>query len=126
MKPFSSISTIWVLVIILGLVGASCAVQVITDRRPSTASEPDAATTARVQAVHGRLPLHFEANQGQTDEQVKFLSRGNGYTLFLTPTEAVLALTETRGHGDAETRGYGNSRRVHDCQRCNPGCSPQP
>jgi hypothetical protein len=42
----------------------------------------------------GRLPLSFELNQGQTDEQVKFLSRGNGYALFLTPSEAVLALTK--------------------------------
>ena len=42
--------------------------------------------------AYGNLPLSFEANQGQTDPQVKFLSRGSGYTLFLTPTEAVLAL----------------------------------
>jgi len=38
------------------------------------------------------LPLRFEVNAGQTDEQVKFLSRGPGYTLFLTPNEAVLSL----------------------------------
>ncbi len=37
-----------------------------------------------------KLPLSFEANHGQTDPQVKFLSRGNGYNLFLTATEAVL------------------------------------
>ena len=42
--------------------------------------------------TYGRLPLSFEANQGQTDGSVKFLSRGNGYTLFLTANEAVLAL----------------------------------
>jgi hypothetical protein len=36
--------------------------------------------------------LSFEANRGQTDSQVKFLSRGRGYTVFLTSTEAVLAL----------------------------------
>jgi beta-propeller repeat-containing protein len=40
------------------------------------------------------LPLSFEVNHGQTDRRVKFLSRGRGYTLFLTPTEAVLALSE--------------------------------
>ena len=27
------------------------------------------------------VPLSFEANQGQTDSQVKFLSRGDGYSL---------------------------------------------
>jgi hypothetical protein len=40
--------------------------------------------------------LSFEANQGQTDGRVKFLSRGPGYTLFLTPTEAVLSLRQTQ------------------------------
>ena len=50
--------------------------------------------TAKPQVVqaYGKLPLTFEANQGQTDAEVKFVSRGNGYILFLTPTEAVLAL----------------------------------
>ena len=45
-------------------------------------------------ASYGKLPLAFEANQGQTDQQVKFLSRGRGYALFLTGTEAVLALNQ--------------------------------
>ena len=43
---------------------------------------------------YGKLPLGFEANRGQTDPRVKFLSRGRGYNLFLTPTEAVLALAQ--------------------------------
>jgi hypothetical protein len=34
--------------------------------------------------------LSFEANQGQADPQVQFLSRGSGSTLYLTGTEAVL------------------------------------
>jgi len=36
--------------------------------------------------------MFFEANQGQTDTRVKFLSRGHGYSLFLTADEAVLSL----------------------------------
>jgi uncharacterized protein (TIGR03437 family) len=39
---------------------------------------------------YGKLPLSFEANQGQTDGRVQFLSRGRNQTLFLTSTEAVL------------------------------------
>ncbi|MBX3349973.1 MAG: SBBP repeat-containing protein [Nitrospira sp.] len=39
------------------------------------------------------LPIQFEANHGQVDEQVKFLARGKGYNLFLTPTESVMVLT---------------------------------
>ncbi len=41
---------------------------------------------------YGELPLGFEANQGQADLPVQFLSRGDGYVLFLTPTQAVLSL----------------------------------
>ena len=39
-----------------------------------------------------KLPLSFEVNLGQTDAHVKFLSRGRGYSLFLTGDEAVLTL----------------------------------
>jgi hypothetical protein len=47
---------------------------------------------ARLVNSYGKLPLSFEANQGQTDAKVKFLARGGGYTLFLTGDEAVLGL----------------------------------
>ncbi len=39
-----------------------------------------------------RVPLSFELNQGQTASTVQFISRGSGYTLFLTPDEAVLSV----------------------------------
>jgi hypothetical protein len=44
---------------------------------------------------YGQLSLSFEANQGQTDPQVRFLSRGPGYSLFLTPTEVILGLRKS-------------------------------
>ncbi len=47
--------------------------------------------------TYGKLPLAFEANQGQTDPQVKFLSRGSGYTLSLTPTEVVFSFRKPQG-----------------------------
>ena len=47
-----------------------------------------------VNAAYGQLPLSFEANQGQADAQVNFLSRGSGYTLFLTPDAAVMDLQQ--------------------------------
>jgi hypothetical protein len=49
------------------------------------------ATRGRIQANYAALPLAFEANKGLTDPQVKYLARGNGYTLFLTPSGAVFA-----------------------------------
>jgi hypothetical protein len=57
---------------------------------------PDAATQAHLSAAYGQLPLSFEANQGQTDSRVNFLSRGAGYSLYLTPSKAVLSLKQ--GH----------------------------
>ena len=36
--------------------------------------------------------IRFEANRGQTDPAVRFLARGRGSTIFLTPTESVLSL----------------------------------
>src|SRR5216684_3552431 len=50
----------------------------------------EAATRPRLKDFRAMLPLSFEPNQGQADPQVKYLSRGAGYTLFLTSTEAVL------------------------------------
>jgi streptogramin lyase len=52
------------------------------------------AASAQVAAAYGQLPLSFEANEGQLDPQVRFLARGNGYSLFLTPTQAVLTLQQ--------------------------------
>jgi hypothetical protein len=49
------------------------------------------AANAHLAQAYGQLPLSFEANQGQADPQIGFLSHGSGYTLFLTPTEAVLS-----------------------------------
>jgi beta-propeller repeat-containing protein len=46
---------------------------------------------AAVSDRYGKLPVSFEANKGQTNSAVRFLSRGRGYTLFLTRSEAVLA-----------------------------------
>ncbi len=52
--------------------------------------------------AYGRVPLSFERNEGQTDGRVAFLSRGIGYTLFLSDGgEAVLALSgAARASGD--------------------------
>ena len=40
----------------------------------------------------GNLPLSFEINRGQVSPEVRFLSRGAGYQLFLTSTEAVMTV----------------------------------
>jgi Bacterial Ig-like domain (group 3)/Beta-propeller repeat len=60
---------------------------------PISASQGDAKAQARILESYGKLPLSFEANHGQTDSRVKFLSRTGGYSLFLTGDEAVLTLS---------------------------------
>ncbi len=52
-----------------------------------SARVPDAVVTAS----QVQLPMHFEANEGQVDPRVEFLSRGAGYVLHLTLAEAVLS-----------------------------------
>jgi len=61
------------------------------------AAAENAATEARVSQTYIQLPLHFEANQGQVQKDVRFLSRGSGYNLYLTADEAVLVLTPQHG-----------------------------
>lgn len=56
---------------------------------------------AQQRPEYGRVPLAFEANTGQTDARVKFVSRGEGYALFLTASEAVLALHSPHDRGAA-------------------------
>jgi hypothetical protein len=50
------------------------------------------AAKERAAQAYGRLPLSFEPNRGQADARVRFLARGSGYRIFLTPAEAVLGL----------------------------------
>jgi hypothetical protein len=52
----------------------------------TTPSKPDA------KSILGHLPLIFEPNQGQADSHVKFVAHGQGYSLYLDETGAVLSL----------------------------------
>ena len=73
--------------------GSSLA-QTATSTQPATAD-----IKARMSASYGKIPISFEVNQGQTDGSVQFLARGAGYTLFLTPGEAVLSLHAPHAKG---------------------------
>src|ERR1700733_961061 len=88
---------------------------------PSSTLQPDSQTQAKIAENYGKLPLSFEANQGQTDPNVKFFSRGSGYSLFLTGDEAVLTLPRksARGnHRDADLpRTLGKMSVVRDSPR---------
>lgn len=56
---------------------------------------------------YGRLPLGFEANTGQLDGKVKYFSRASGFQLYLTDSEAVLALHSAPStKADARSPGF--------------------
>lgn len=75
----------------------------------SRLTKPDAATLVRIKESYHKLPLSFESNKGQIDKQVDFISRGNGYNLFLKATEAVLTLNS--GNSCADKDRTNNSER---------------
>jgi len=58
-------------------------------------SKPNEAAMSKVKASLGKLPLSFEPNRGQTDPRVQFLSRGPGYSVFITNDETVISLKDT-------------------------------
>jgi hypothetical protein len=53
----------------------------------------------------GHLPLVFEPNRGQAKSDVRFLSRGNGYTVLLGSDKTVLVLSPGVNVGDHEKQG---------------------
>ena len=55
-------------------------------------AQNNSAPSIKLAKTYRNLPLIMEPNQGQTSNEVKFLSRGPGYVFFLTSDEAVLAL----------------------------------
>lgn len=58
---------------------------------------------------YARVPMIFEANQGQTAGQVKFLSRGKGYSAFLTSGGMVLHLRAPRTNSSLPNQNAANS-----------------
>ncbi len=51
-------------------------------------------TAPQIARDYGALPLSFERNQGQTESQVRFLSRGAGYSILFKDREAILLLSK--------------------------------
>ncbi|MFZ0521125.1 MAG: choice-of-anchor D domain-containing protein [Candidatus Acidiferrales bacterium] len=65
---------------------------------------PSPAQNAQWTREYGKLPLAFEANHGQTVPEVHYLAHGQGYQLFLTSQEAVLALQRRPARGAPPTK----------------------
>ncbi len=88
--------------------------------RPREASpvHPSAAQAARVRSAYAALPLGFELNRGQSGRDVRFLAHGAGADLFLTATDAVLALSAPVSVSG--TRGHAPARHAHPTPRATP------
>ena len=79
-----------------------------SDASRTVSRAAEATSRARMSQTIGQVPLSFEANHGQADAGVKFLSRSGGQTLFLTATEAVFALR----NGDFGSRNENKPRNA--------------
>ena len=108
------------LLFLLAVASTSVISTISTDRAPAANAQtvvgPQAAdlSDAQQQAIldaYEKLPLSFEKNQGQTDAEVRFRSRGSGYALFLAPGEAVLTLSRNPSEARPKGRGAGSRGR---------------
>jgi hypothetical protein len=67
--------------------------------------------------AYGKLPMSFEENVGQTAREVRYVSHGGRYDLFLTPQEAVMALSPS-GHLDFSPRHrFATLRAIREARR---------
>jgi hypothetical protein len=74
-----------------------------TSMQPAT--PVSAAQKEDMTRAYGALPLGFEANQGQTAPEVRYVAHGQGYQLFLTNQEAVLTLRQPAATGTKSPKG---------------------
>jgi Beta-propeller repeat len=74
----------------------------------ATAPSATALTAAQITNftnAYGKLPLAFEANQGQSAPEVRYVAHGQSYQLFLTNQEAVLALRQPAAASAKSAKG---------------------
>src|SRR5277367_1189381 len=95
--PVRVLSLLWTILVMLMCIPVYAQGQDRHKAKDQTAIVPSLRRPA-VDASFGKLPLDFEVNQGQSDPRVKFLARGNGYSLFFTDSGAVVSLRHSRLH----------------------------
>jgi uncharacterized repeat protein (TIGR01451 family) len=75
-----------------------------TSKQQISESKTDPTARTRLTKSYGKLPISFEANRGQVSGAVQFLAHGLGYTIFLTPGEAVLAMDSPKAQATTRAR----------------------
>ncbi|MDX6290259.1 MAG: hypothetical protein QOH42_2058 [Blastocatellia bacterium] len=100
------ISFVICLVTGIGLAASCLLVSSLAKRPPvvqaTTAADSESAQRSRIATGYGTLPLGFETNLGQAPKGVRFISRGHGYSLYLTQANAVLALRSSASSQSTE------------------------
>ena len=129
-KISSWVKSLFAAVLGLLIVLVSSSLNLATNLLPNHQT-PAQTASQQIQAAYTKLPLSFEANLGQTDASVKFLSHGSGSHLYLTPTEAVLTLTQPQPqsnhltHKDPKPANIHTSSSVVRMQLISANPSPQ-
>jgi hypothetical protein len=97
-------------------IGAECERSALAEPLPADSSVQNRAAALR---SYGKLPLSFEANRGQGDPQVKFLSHSGPMTLLLTPDEAMIAVAGRAPEPESNrgTKGYSRPRLAHQMEK---------
>jgi hypothetical protein len=92
---------------------------------PIPGTKPTAKSTqsAVVLQQYAKLPLSFEPNLGQAKGDTKFLARGDGYSLFLTSDEAVLAM---KGHSTKSAKSATSTNAMGVLRMKLDGSNPAP
>src|SRR5271154_7620053 len=81
---------------ILALAIASIALMasLLASRTDQSAKNDIASSRLGVARAYGQLPLSFEPNVGQARTGVDYIARGAGFSIYLSPAAATLAVAE--------------------------------
>jgi len=94
--PGTKTASIWVsglLVVCAGVTGAFLG----ANRKAPAPTGASESMKGKIAAAMSRLPLTFQENRGQAGKGVKFVTRGAGYSFWLSPTSTTLALAKLAG-----------------------------
>jgi len=98
------------------IIAAASLAAALIPAMPRSVESPEPELKVSTAAGEGRwnLPLSFEANRGQADDDVRFVGRGKGLGLLLKQSEAVLALSN---QPDKVTRSHQLSMKFEGASR---------
>ena len=94
--PGTKTASIWVSGLLVVCAGVTGAFLGANRKAPARTGVPES-KKGEVAAAMSRLPLTFQENRGQAGKRVKFVTRGAGYSFWLSPTSTTLALAKMAG-----------------------------